>query len=381
MSKSSIQPKLLYFVTEDWVFCSHRLPLAIAAKNAGYDVGVITRERKHGYLIRSSGIRLIPFEMSRKSINPLSEWMVVFGLFKLYRKERPDIVHHVAIKPVIYGSLAARLAGVRLVVNALTGLGWVFISESSKASVLRKLIQWMLRRLLSKGQVILQNPDDIRMLEGLGVERERLFLIRGSGVNIVHFRPQMVEHDPPLVLLAARMLWDKGVGEFVEAARLLKSLGVAARFVLVGDPDMENPASISEGMLNSWVKEGVIEWWGHCSDMSEVYAQTDIVCLPSYREGLPKSLLEAAATGLPIVTTDVPGCREVVVDGYNGLLVPVRDAVKLTDALERLLNDKALRLEMGRRGREKAVDEFSIERVVAETINIYQDVLSSSSDD
>lgn len=370
------KPKLLFFVTEDWAFCSHRLPLALGAMQAGYEVVLVARERNHGDIIRAAGIRLIPFEIARRSMNPFAELGVILRLIQVYRRERPDIVHHVTIKPVMYGAIAARVAGIHHVVNALTGLGWMFISRNFFVRAFRFMLRKVLRLLLKRGFLIVQNSDDQELLVHFGNERASIRLIRGSGVDVSLLVPHAPLAGVPVVVLVARMLWDKGVGEYVNAARDIKTRGIAARFVLVGDPDPENPASIPEKQLRQWVEEGVVEWWGYRADMPAVYAQADIACLPSYREGLPKSLLEAAAAGLPIVTADVPGCREAVADGDNGLLVPVRDADALANALAKLLTDGEMRTRMGRRGRERAESEFAVERVVAETIQVYRELLA-----
>jgi len=370
-------PKLLFLVTEDWYFVSHRLPLAVAARQAGYEVTVVTHVGEHGNTIRDAGLRLIPIELSRRGKNPFSEMMLIVRLIAIYRRERPDIVHHVAMKPVLYGSLVARFAGVRHVVNALAGLGWLFTSESRLAVALGRGVLFAFRMLLNRGAVIVQNPDDMRWLVVLGIEPSRIHLIRGSGVDVNRFSLTLEPNGEPVVVLASRMLWDKGVGEFVAAAKNLKQRGVAARFVLVGDPDPANPASIPPGLLESWHAEGVIEWWGHRNDMVQVIAQSHLVCLPSYyREGLPKVLLEAAACGRAIVTTDMPGCREIVSHGDNGLLVPPRDEAALTDALQALLQDPDRRIHMGARGRERAIQEFSVDKVVAETLALYRDPLT-----
>jgi glycosyltransferase involved in cell wall biosynthesis len=265
-------PKLLFLVTEDWYFVSHRLPLAVAACQAGYEVIVITRVGEHGHTIRNTGLRLIPIERTRRGKNPLTEMLLVARLTAIYRRERPDIVHHVAMKPVLYGSLAARLAGVWHVVNALAGLGWLFTSESRLAHVLGRGVRFAFSKMLNRGAVIVQNPDDMQWLVDLGITSSRIHLIRGSGAEVNQFAPTPEPNGEPVVVLASRMLWDKGVGEFVAAARHLQQRGVAARFVLVGDPDPANPASIPPGFLESWHAEGVIEWWGHRNDMVQVFA-------------------------------------------------------------------------------------------------------------
>lgn len=363
--------RLLYFITEDWYFCSHRLPLAIAARDNGYDVGVITRVRDHGALIREAGLRLIPFEMSRRGRNPFQELAHVAALTQIYRHERPDIVHHVAMKPVIYGTIAARRAGAPHVVNALAGLGYAFTSSDLRARIMRPVIRHALARLLRESSVIIQNDTDRDFVADIGVPADRTHVVRGSGVDLNWFRPQPEPPVTPLVILPARLLRDKGILEFVGAARLLKARGVTARFALVGDPDPENPASVAESEIARWREEGIVELWGKRDDMPEVFAQCHLVCLPSYREGLPKVLLEAAASGRAIVTTNVPGCRDVVKDGANGLLVEARDVHGLAVAIATLIRDRALREKMGTRGRKMAEKSFSVARIVQETLAVY----------
>lgn len=369
-------PKLIYVVTEDWYFCSHRLALAVAAKDSGFDVAVVTRVRDHGAKIHEAGIRIIPFENERRSINPLASISAVIRLRRLYREEKPDIVHHVALKSVILGSIAARLAGLSCVVNALTGLGWMYSSSSPAAVVAGRPMKRLLKRLLTQSQTIVQNPDDRAWLLDVGVRGESVSLIRGSGVDVEEFRPGSPASGDPIVVLVARMLWDKGVGEFVEAARRIQRDGGRARFILVGTPDDANPSAIPEATLREWADEGIVEWWGKRTDVAEILAEAQIACLPSYREGLPKSLLEAAAAGLPIVTTDAPGCREVVLHGENGLMVAPRDADALADALMRLIDSPALRERMGTRSRELALSEFSVERVISETLELYREMMA-----
>ena len=369
--------KLLFFVTEDWYFCSHRLPLAVAAKQVGYDVSVITRVRNHGDVIESAGIRVIPFENSRRSLNPFSELLVVLRLVKIYKQEKPDIVHNVAVKPVVYGAIAARIARVSNVVHALAGLGWLSSSRGKLAGLLKVLARFFLRKLLSKGRIIVQNLDDQVWLFRLGIKVSRISLIRGSGVDIKHFIPPAESPGEPVVIvLVSRMLWDKGIGEFVEAAKVFRKLGEKAKFVLVGGPDDANPSSISEAQLKAWDQEGCIEWLGQRSDVADILAGSHIACLPSfYGEGVPKSLLEALAIGLPIVTTDSPGCREVVVQKENGLLVPPRDVEKLLDAILYLVHNPLERQRMGKASRQLVEEEFSLDKVISETLNLYQEMI------
>ena len=366
-------PKLLFLVTEDWYFVSHRLPLAIAAQAAGYEVVVATRAGRQADVIRDAGIRLIPFAMSRRGGNPFAE---VMALWRLYRLEKPDLVHHVALKPVMFGALAAWLARVPAQVNAVAGLGWLFTSSKSVVRLVRPFLRWMLAYLLNRPHslTIVQNPEDSSLLERSGLSAKRLRLIRGAGVDVQIFFPVVPAPEPVCIVLVSRMLWDKGVGEFVEAARRLTEEGVNARFVLVGDPDPANPASVPESALRSWHGQHGVEWLGRRDDIPAVLQAAHIACLPSYREGLPKSLLEAAACGLPIVTTDTPGCREVVRDGVNGLLVPVHDAAALAAALGKLIGDAALRRRMGEQSRLRAETEFGLEAVIAQTLEVYREV-------
>ena len=369
--------KLLFLVTEDWYFCSHRLPPARAALAAGYDVVVATRVERRSEEITSEGFKLVALGLRRRSSNPIQEFAAVIEIIKLYWRERPDIVHHVALKPVLYGSFAALLLRRPAVVNAMAGMGFLFTSSRRSAGLLRAVVSRIFRVLLNAGRnvLILQNPDDVTMLVAGGlVEPSRVRLIRGSGVNTERFHPAPEPEGTPVVMLASRMLWDKGVGEFVAAAKELRGRGVIARFVLVGDGDADNPASIPDAQLKAWHDGGVVECWGRCDDMPAAFAQAHIVCLPSYREGLPKVLLEAAACGKPLVATDAPGCREIVRHNENGLLVPLRDATALAQAIERLLVDSALRLAMGKRGREMVETEFSEDHVARQTLAVYQEM-------
>jgi glycosyltransferase involved in cell wall biosynthesis len=372
------KPKLMFFVTEDWYFCSHRLPLAVAAREAGFDVAVATRVNRHAEAIEAAGLRLIPLNLSRGGKNPLSEWRAIVRLYRVLRQEQPDILHNVAMKPVLYGSLAARLAGTPHVVNAFAGLGHIFADEE-RAGWLRQFVKLAFRWLLKgHGQVIVQNPDDLRLLRQSGaITPNQVTLIRGSGVDLARFQPSPEPDGIPVAVLAARLLWDKGVGEFAAAAESLQTAGVRARFVIVGEPDPENHSSIQAEQLAAWRDSGFVECWGKRTDMPSVLAASHIVCLPSYYgEGVPKILLEAAAAGRPIVTTDMPGCREVVTDGENGLLVPARDVPALAAALRALLEDSALRQRMGECGRRRAEVAFGVEQVIAQTLAIYRELLT-----
>lgn len=376
-----MKPRLLFLVTEDWYFVSHRLPLACAAKAAGYEVIVATQVTEHGDAILKAGLQLEPLKFSRSHGKPWQDLMTIFSINRIYRQYQPDLIHQVSLKPVLYGSIAAIFSRPRVMVNALTGLGFVFSSSQKKAKLLQFMIIPLLRLLLSRKNawLIIQNPDDQKTLIQAGIINEnRTRLIRGSGVDSKKFKPVSNNNsDSPIVLLASRMLWDKGVGEFVEAAKLLKQRKVMARFVLVGDTDPENPSAVPQKTLSEWQASGLLEWWGKRTDMPNILSGATVVCLPSYREGLPKVLIEAAACGKAIVTTDAPGCREIVQHGVNGLLVPVKDTQSLADAIGTLLNNQSMREEMGNQGRIIVEQQFTVEKVIDETLRLYDDALSS----
>ncbi len=370
--------RVAFFVTVDWYFCHHYLALARAVREAGFAVTVITAVDAHGGVIRDAGLDLIPLEVSRKGMHPLRELRSILQVTRILRDLRPDLLHNIAQKPVLYGTLAARLAGVPAVVNGVAGMGYLFTSDAPRARLVRGLVGGAYRALLAAPnvRVLVQNPDDQAQIRRLtGVEPT---LIPGSGVDVARFVPQGEPPEPVVVILASRMLWDKGVGELVAAARLLQGQGSRARFVLVGKPDPGNPTSVSEAQLLDWQREGAIEWWGYRADMPAVLARAHIACLPSYyREGLPKFLIEAAAAGLPLVTTDATGCREAVEAGVNGLLVPVRNANALAQALKPLIEDADLRQRFGARSRAIAEERFDATRIHAATLRVYRALLDS----
>ena len=371
--------KILYLVTEDWYFWSHRLPLAQEAKRRGYEVLVATRVDQHGERMREQGFRIIPLNLQRRSTNIWKELAAIIEIVSIYRREKPDIVHHVAMKPVLYGSIAAVVVGIPCVINAIAGMGYLFISKDFKAYMLRTWISCLFRFLFrqNKTYLIFQNSEDMETFVRSGIVRkDRVCLIRGSGVDVAMFSPAPEPLEPVVVVLPARMLYDKGVAEFVDAARILLRKNYRSRCILVGDRDPENPAVVSQEQIQQWQEERVVEFWGHQADMPAVLAKSHIVCLPSYREGLPKALLEAASCGKPIVATDVPGCREIVREGINGFLVPPRNSTALAEALIKLIANKELRLQMGSRGREIVLRDFTEQKVVAETLALYQRILA-----
>ena len=373
--------KVVLFANTDWYLYNFRRSLALALKAAGYDVLLLSPPGPYGEKLTALGLRWQAVPMERRSLNPLREAALLWYLVKLLRREKPALVHGFTIKCAVYGSLAARLAGVPARVNAVAGMGYVFSSSDLKARLLRPFVRLLLRIALDgdNARLVLQNPDDVALFERARlVSPERIRLIAGSGVDCSRFVPiprMRSPGEPYLVLLAARLLWDKGIAEFIEAARRLRSEADALVFQLAGDPDPGNPAAVPDAMLRGWVDEGVVEWLGHVDDMPALFASVDMVVLPSYREGLPKGLIEAAACALPLVTTDVPGCREVVRDGVEGLLVPVRDADALAEAIARLYADPPLAAQLGAAARERALAEFDEGIVIRRTLGVYRELL------
>jgi glycosyltransferase involved in cell wall biosynthesis len=371
--------RIFFVVNVDWFFISHRLELALAVQAAGNEVYILTKDTGRRKEIENTGLKFINVDFERSGKNPLKELSIVSTLIKYYRKYKPDIVHHVTIKPAIYGSIARRLSGGKniSVINAISGLGYNFIE--GRDGLVQKVLKKLMYFAFTNVNFIFQNPDDIELYQKMGfLENNKFILIRGAGVdsNIFTYHSPL-DNEKITIILTARMLYDKGILEYINAANLLKKQwNGKAKFILAGDIDLGNLAGIPETELRKSMSAGYIEWIGHKSDIIPLLAAADIVCLPSYREGLPKSLIEAMAIGRPIVSTDVPGCRECVVDGLNGFLVPVKNAEALADAIEVLLNDKDLRVRMGEASRVKMLSELSLEMVIKQTLGFYKDVLN-----
>ncbi|UAA39685.1 glycosyltransferase family 4 protein [Paraneptunicella aestuarii] len=368
--------KLVYFVSEDWYFCSHRLEVAKCALHKGYDVYLVCNVDKHQKQIEDAGIKVIPINIDRSSVGLLANLKLMHNVWKIFRSIQPDVVHNVAQKPVLLGTIAARLCGVPRIVNALGGLGFVFISQHAKARILKRILSSLYRLLfnLSGVTLILQNRDDYQFFtDTLNIRESHISLIRGAGINIDDFSFQVLpDSDITKVTLVARMLKDKGVGEFLAAAKLLNDKQLNVEFELVGDIDPKNPNSYAQDELVQIAKESGVSWHGSRSDIFNVWKSSHISVLPSYREGLPKSLLESASVGRAIITTDVPGCREVVKDGYNGFLVPLYSIQELADRMERLINDRQLCQQMGENGRKMVEEHFSSYKVNEKTLALYQ---------
>jgi glycosyltransferase involved in cell wall biosynthesis len=367
--------RLLIVVNADWFFLSHRLPLALAARDMGFEVHVAVGVTDRLKEIQSYGLQVHPLALDRGGARLWVEMGTFLGLIGLFRRVRPDVVHLVTIKPVLYGGFAARLTRVPTVVAAISGLGHVFVARGAKAAVRRWLIGLAYRVALAHRRlaVIFQNEEDRTVLTQLaGIPSKRTMLIRGSGVDLSAYEATPLPGGVPCVMMACRLLADKGVWEFVEAARLLRSSGVIARFCLVGALDLDNPTSLNSSDLDAIERSGQVEIWGHRNDMSSVLQQSSIFVLPSfYGEGLSKVLIEAAASGRPVVTTDMPGCRDAVIEGVTGLLVPPRNAAALAAAIGALLADREKCIAMGLRGRLLAEKEFDLNAVIKTHMDIY----------
>ncbi len=373
--------RILFIIVEDRYFISHRLHLAQFAIKKGYEVGLICRISKHKEFLKKNHIEVFDWSLVRGSFNPFLEVKAFFQLFSVFIKFSPSIIHAVALKPVIYSSLASKLIFLKSRVFAVGGLGFIFSSSKTLARFLRPIVAILLKfAFTGKGtRLIIQNKDDSKTLTNLGIVKEdKIELIKGAGVDTEEFSFIEEKTDIPEVILPARLLWDKGVGEFVEAARLLNKKGVNAIFSLVGEIDPHNPECIPQNKIDEWKQEGVVNILGFRDDMVNCIQDCSIVCLPSYREGLPKSLLEAASCGRPIVTTDVPGCREIVKHGINGFLVPSKNPVLLADSIYKLIIDKNLRKKMGKRGRELVEMELSAEIVSIKTEQLWNNLLNYS---
>jgi glycosyltransferase involved in cell wall biosynthesis len=375
---SASKVRLLFLVNDLRWFFTHRYPLAQAALSAGWLVHVAAPPSALAAELSGTGITFHPVPLHRGTVSLLAELKAMRALVRLYRAVRPTLVHHVTTKPVLYGAMAARLTGVPGVVNAVAGLGYIFMSDRWRVRPLRLAVTWMYRFVLGgrRSRLILQNPDDLAEFLGRRlVPPHSCVLIRGAGVDLQVFQPVPEPDGPVTFALIGRMLRDKGVADFVTAARMLQREDVSARFVLVGEPDAANPTSIPQATLERWVAEGVVEWWGHSHDVAAAMRRVHVIVLPSYREGLPKVLLEAAASGRPAVTNDVPGCREAVRDRVTGIIVPARDTAALAAAMRTLFEQAELRRRMGSAARALAEREFGVDKVVADTVRVYRSLL------
>jgi glycosyltransferase involved in cell wall biosynthesis len=369
--------KALIVVAEDWSFLSHRVPLARTLKQDGFDVTIACRVQQKGNEIKEQGFGLIPLDLARESISPASALKTIKMLSALYRQEKPDVIVHSSLFLSLLGSIAGLLSGFKKNINLITGLGFVFISQSLKAKIIRIVVKLAFRLFacIKSITLVVQNKDDRQLFEGLGFkEGQNLHVIVGSGVDAQAFSPAAEEPATQQVTFVGRILWAKGVAELIEAARLLKKRNQLPKIVLVGDPDPGNPQSANQADMDQWAEEGLVECWGRRSDIADIYRNSTIAILPSWREGLPKSLLEAAACGLPMITTDVPGCREIVTNGENGLLVPLKSPEGLANAIEILINAPEMRQKFGRNARKLVEDELNDIAIAARTCAVVKQV-------
>lgn len=368
--------KIIFFANTDWYLYNFRLDLARSLHKQGAEVVMMSPPGEYGPRIESEGFRWIPLPMNRRSLNPFSEVQLLQYICSIYKKEQPDVVHNFTIKSVIYGALAAQAVGIKNRIHAVTGLGHVFISQSMRARILRPLVKGLLRLALrGKGsRLILQNPDDRALfLEHNLIGPERIHLIRGSGVDTERFAPVQRERKGKFrVLLAARLLWEKGIREYAEAAELLAHRSDKLEFLLAGATDPGNPSAVPKQEIRRWQESGLLTVLGHVENMQQLMTEVDLMVLPSWREGTPRGLLEAASMALPIITTDAPGCREIVENEKNGFLVPVGDAVALAEKIEYLLDHPETCLRFGIAGREKVCKEFDQEIVFRQTWEAYR---------
>lgn len=374
--------RLLFVVNELDFFLSHRLPLALAARDAGYDVHVATRPGTSTARLLALGFPHHCVPLSRSGKNVLVELRSIWTIWRLMRELRPDIVHLVTIKPVLYGGIAARIAGVPCAVAAVSGLGFVFTGVGLQSRLLRGVVTALYRAALAHPNlcVIFQNPTDRQVLVGAGVvPAAATKMIPGSGVDLAEYAHVPEPAGPAIVVFAARLLKDKGVGEFVAAARRLRTAGSSARFLIAGTPDLGNPASVTQDDVDRWRADGDVELLGHRRDIAQLFAASHIVALPSYYgEGLPKVLVEAASCGRPVVTTDFPGCRDAIEPDVTGLLVPPRDVGALAEALRRLIEDPPLRQAMGAAARRLAQRRYAIQQIVALHLDVYRMLVEAS---
>jgi len=368
-----MNPKVLLVANTDWYLYRFRLTLARHLVSQGYQVKMVSPSGPYVSRLIDQGFEWLEWGVERQSVSPIGELRSLWQLTELYATEKPTIVHHHTIKPVLYGSFAATKTGVPAIINSITGSGFVFMSNEIKARILRPVVSFLYRQWLKSPNcaVIFENPEDRDdFLKRDLIQPQQAYLIKSVGVDTTKFTPVPEPEGIPVVTMASRMLWDKGVGVFVEAARELKNR-LPVHMILAGLPDIDNPSSVPMDQMNAWSEEGVIEWIGWQEDVAALYARSNIVALPSFYEGLPTSLIEAAACGRALITSDIRGCRDVVSHGVNGLLVKPGDPIALADAIEQLVKAPKLRKQMGQRAREQVEQEFSADIVNHKTLDIY----------
>lgn len=365
--------KIVLFANTDWFLFNFKLSLARALRDRGDEVILMSPPGEYGPRLQAMGFRWEPLPVSRSGVNPLAELAVIRRIAALYRAWQPDLVHHFTIKCVIYGSFAARRAGVRAVVNSVTGLGFALLADTPKARLIRPVVLALYRLALRDTEVVFQNADNRDTLAACGVlARSHVQVIAGDGIDITRFRPAAHAAASPIVLMMARLLHSKGIADFVAAAAIVRKQLPEVRFLLAGAQDPGNPESISDAELGVWRAQGDVEFCGQRSDVLELNQAASIAVLASTQgEGIPRALLEGAACGLPVVATDVPGCRELVVPDETGLLVPPGAPEMLAAALLKLLQDASLRAQMGEAARLRVERNFADPVIIGETCTVY----------
>jgi glycosyltransferase involved in cell wall biosynthesis len=374
--------KLLFLVNVDWFFISHRLPIAVAASKSGFEVHIAASMTGQENILREAGFIFHDIPISRGSAGPFSFFKTMLEIIKLFRAVNPDLVHLITIKPILLGGIAARIVGINGVIAAISGLGYVFINKGFIASTRRWAVKVLYKISLGHKNlmVICQNLTDLNYIQKTTSLPDRSFtVIDGSGVSLQKFQYTVDTNKIPKVMMASRVLKDKGVLEFVEAATIMQNSGIQAAFILVGSPDPGNPTSIPISQIQDWVKKGILEFWGYQEDMNQILGQASIIVLPSYREGFPKVLIEAAAIGRPVVTTDVAGCRDAIYNGITGVLVPPKDSNALAEEIKKLIDSPETCHKMGIEGRKMAEERFDEKITIERHLSIYDQILLGES--
>ena len=380
----AINKKILFLINDLNFFISHRLPISESAVRKGYNIVIGYGETGGAdpFFLKQKGFKIKSIFMRRGSINLINEFITFFNILKFFKKEKPDLVHLVTIKPYLYGGIASQILKIPSVVSAVSGLGTLFTSKNLKSNILRIFLYPIYKLAFNhcNQKVIIQNLDDLKVLTELGYFKlSKSKLIKGSGVNLKNFKKLKEVNEFPTICFAGRLIREKGVFEFISAARILKQRNINAKFLLSGILDDKNPSSLNRFEIDKIKNEGFVEVLGYQKDIPTLYEKSHIICLPSYREGFPKALVEAAAAARAIVTTDVPGCRDSIIRNKTGLIVPVKNSKKLADALQWLIENPKERVAMGKAGRELAEKEYSIEKIVREHLEIYEELLNKYS--
>lgn len=364
--------KIILSATTSWNLFNSRMGLARALKENGHEVVLLSPRDEFTQFLLNEGFRWEHFPLRPRGKNLFLELGAIRFMISFYRREKPDIVNHFTPKGVIYGSIAAKISGVKNIFNTITGLGYVFSTRSEIS--LRVFVTLLYKVFLNDTTIIFQNPDDRGFFHKRNIsDPKKYFFVSGSGIDMERYKAIPQPDGTPIVLLSSRFVEEKGIRYFVDASRILKARQEDIRFVLVGRPEDDQPTSIPHNEITHWVNEGLIEWWGWHNNMEEIYPLAHIICLPTYyMEGIPKSLIEAAACGRPLIATNVPGCREIVQTGENGLLIPAKNAVALAEAISILAGDPALRERMGAKSREIAAARFSIDQIIHSYFEIYR---------